>query len=204
MDQEGTSVTGVRSDMRRLSLATGATLGMLAGAIAGSAAAGELLLFDRPGFHGDRMVVTRDVRNLSDVRHWNDRARSLVVESGAWEICRDSRYRGTCITLRPGEQIADLRDLGMRDAISSVREVDEVAFGDRWRERGERDRFDEQTYRSNLSACQSRVYDGLSERFGVRGAAEFNGDRDAGTVEFDGRRWRYDCDRDGQIHIWQG
>ena len=200
MDQEGAPGRGVRSDMRRLTLAAGAALCALTGAIAGSAAAGELLLFDKPGFRGDRMVVTRDVRNLSDLRRWNDRARSLVVESGAWEVCRDSRYRGTCVTLRPCEQIADLREVGMRDAISSVREVDEVAFSDRWRDRG--DRFDEPAYRSNLSACQSRVYDGLAERFGVRGAAAFDGGRNEGTVEFDGRRWRYECDGDDRIHIW--
>lgn len=191
--------------MRKISLAAGAALLVWAGTLAGSAAAGELLLFDKADFRGDRMVVTRDIRNLSDMRRWNDRARSLVVESGAWEVCRDSRYRGTCVTLRPGEQIADLRAVGMRNAISSVREVDEVALGDRWRGRdrlGDRDRFDDRDLRGDLSACQSRVYDGLAARFGVRGAVAFDGGRNEGTVKFQGRSWRYDCDRDGRIHIW--
>lgn len=191
--------------MRKISLVASAALLAWAGTLAGTAAAGELLLFDRADFRGDRMVVTRDIRNLSDMRRWNDRARSLVVESGAWEVCRDARYRGSCVTLRPGEQIADLRAVGMRNAISSVREVDEVALGDRWRGRdrfGERDRLDDRDLRGELSACQSRVYDGLAERFGGRGAVAFDGGRNEGTVNFQGRSWRYDCDRDGQIHIW--
>src|SRR5256885_3615085 len=45
-------------------------------AIAGSAFAGELTLFSEPAFHGDRIVVATDVRDLADTHHWNDRARS--------------------------------------------------------------------------------------------------------------------------------
>jgi hypothetical protein len=192
--------------MRKISLAAGAALFALTGTVAGSAAAGELMLFEKQGFRGDRMVVTSDVRNLSDTRRWNDRARSLVVESGAWEVCRDSRYRGTCVTLRPGEEIADLRTVGMRDAISSVREIDEVALGDGWRGRDrfrDRDRFgDRDDFRRDMSACQSRVYDGLTERFGnARGGATFSGDSNQGTVNYEGRTWRYNCEG-GQVNIW--
>jgi hypothetical protein len=185
--------------MLKAALATGAVLI----AFAGSADAGELALFSDRGFHGDRVVVTTDVRNMADLRRWNDRARSLVVESGAWEVCRDARYRGGCVTLRPGEQIADLRDLGLNRSISSAREIDEVALSDRWRGRDAYNRFnDSDSYRRNLSACQARVYDGLVDRFGTRAGARFEGTSSEGRVNFDGRWWRFSCER-GDVHVWE-
>ncbi len=52
---------------------------------------------------------------------FNDRARSLDVRGGVWEVCTDGRFGGRCeIIDRP---VRDLRDLRMSGSISSARLV---------------------------------------------------------------------------------
>lgn len=50
----------------------------------------------------------------------NDRASSVVVANGRWEVCDDANFRGNCMVLRSGSY-ESLRGMGMNDRISSAR-----------------------------------------------------------------------------------
>lgn len=104
----------------------------LAGAAA--AQAGELTLFSNENFNG-REVTLRDVTpDLVDLG-FNDRASSMIVRSGRWEICVDSEFRGNCAVYERGEY----RNLArFNDRISSAREVGTGRNRSSWRHYGER------------------------------------------------------------------
>ncbi|WP_338771543.1 beta/gamma crystallin-related protein [Massilia sp. METH4] len=99
------------------------------------ASAGELSVFSQPDFRGARMTVRDPVRNFQDIG-FNDRASSIVVHSGSWEVCEHKDFGGHCMVLERGEY----RDLSRFDnQISSVREVGRPRDRDDWRDGG-RDR----------------------------------------------------------------
>lgn len=81
--------------------------GLLSLALPGGAAAArdELTLYSRSDLRGDRRTFTEAVRDL-DRYGWDDRAASIRVERGAWELCRDTDYRG-CTAFNPGEYELD-------------------------------------------------------------------------------------------------
>jgi uncharacterized protein YcfJ len=54
---------------------------------------------------------------------FNDRASSVVVDHGRWEVCEDARFEGRCVILRRGSY-GSLRDMGLDNRISSVRPVE--------------------------------------------------------------------------------
>jgi Beta/Gamma crystallin len=88
--------------------------------IAATAVAGEITLFEYPDFNGRRVTLRGAVSNF-DPSGFNDRASSLVIRDGNWELCSDAHFRGRCATFGPGEY----RSLPstMTDTISSAREV---------------------------------------------------------------------------------
>lgn len=91
-----------------------------------AAQAGELTLFEDDNFRG-RAVTVRDTTDDLSRAGFNDKASSIMVRSGTWDVCTDSGFRGNCKTLTPGEY----RSMpGMNDAISSVREVGRDGRGD--------------------------------------------------------------------------
>ncbi|WP_071324951.1 beta/gamma crystallin-related protein [Janthinobacterium sp. 1_2014MBL_MicDiv] len=99
-------------------LASAATLLLSLGAHA-AAHAGEITLFEDDNFRG-RSVTLRETSDNLTPQGFNDKASSIMVRSGTWEVCTDSGFRGNCRTLGPGEY----RSLpGMNDAITSVRET---------------------------------------------------------------------------------
>jgi hypothetical protein len=51
------------------------------------------------------------------------------VRSGRWQLCADAYFRGSCVTLGPGEY-SSLRSMGMNDKVSSVRELGWTPDGD--------------------------------------------------------------------------
>jgi uncharacterized protein YcfJ len=55
---------------------------------------------------------------------FNDRASSVVVDRGRWEVCTDAKFEGRCVVLRRGSYDS-LRGMGMDNRISSVRPVAE-------------------------------------------------------------------------------
>ena len=83
--------------MKTTTLSGLCTLGLLLTAPAMS----QITFYEGEDFHG-RAFTTRDpVTDLSR-RGFNDRASSVIVESGQWQVCDDAGYRGRCVQLRPG------------------------------------------------------------------------------------------------------
>ncbi|MGZ5200978.1 MAG: beta/gamma crystallin-related protein [Telluria sp.] len=97
------------------------TLAAVALTLVAQAAQAQISLYDREGLHGRVFSTERPVRDFSRVG-FNDRATSLIVESGRWEVCDDANFRGQCMVLRRGTYNS-LDQMGMNDRISSVRPV---------------------------------------------------------------------------------
>lgn len=93
-------------------------LALAAAAIAWPAAA-QLTLFEHDGFAGRSFSTERSMRQL-DRRGFNDRASSVMVTRGRWEVCENNNFDGRCMVLRPG-RYASLSAMGLNDRVSSVR-----------------------------------------------------------------------------------
>lgn len=84
-----------------------------------------VFLYDGQNFSGQRVDISRDVDNLQSLG-FNDRADSLIVARGeTWVICEDDYMRGRC--QRVEGEVRDLGQLGLRNRVTSLRQVD-----DRW------------------------------------------------------------------------
>lgn len=79
-----------------------------------------LILFSGANYTGDAVNIFDPIHALPDIR-FNDRARSVAVLSGAWEICEHSDFTGRCVFLR--EDVPDLRYYDLERDVSSVRPV---------------------------------------------------------------------------------
>ena len=76
-------------------------------------------LFEGINFDGRRTGIERDMPSL-DARNFNDRASSMIIHEGQWEVCRDAGYNGRCNVFGPGRYA----DLGrMNNEISSMRRL---------------------------------------------------------------------------------
>ncbi len=108
---------------------------------AAAAQAGSVTLFSEPGFRGDRITIHDDIDNLAKLPPWNERARSLIVNSGTWEVCKNKRYE-FCRTLARGARVAETLEVkNLRGGISSLRQIDDR--NDHWdRDRWDNDRWD--------------------------------------------------------------
>ena len=102
-------------------IVVGASIALVASALA----AGEITLFERDGFQGRRLTIRGTMPNL-DRTDFNDRAESIIVRDGVWEVCSDARFSGQCARLQPGEY-PNLRG-SLDRSISSVREVTQAAY----------------------------------------------------------------------------
>jgi len=78
---------------------------------------GSIALFSRPSYRGRGVTLNRNMPDL-DAVGFNDRASSLIVSKGTWELCSEGGYGGNCQVFEPG-RYADLGPLA-RD-ISSAR-----------------------------------------------------------------------------------
>jgi len=76
-------------------------------------------LFSGPDFGGSSRSFGGDVANLQEAG-FNDRARSMVVNAGQWEMCSDAGFRGQCMVVGPGSY-ANLG--GLSGSLSSLRRV---------------------------------------------------------------------------------
>ncbi len=90
---------------------------------AGTVLAGEITLYERPGFQG-RSMTLRNAQVDLDRTRFNDRAESAIVRDGVWEVCTDAGFNGRCTRLQPGEY-PSLQQFN--DRISSAREVAQYA-----------------------------------------------------------------------------
>lgn len=78
----------------------------------------QIILFDGPDFSGEQRSFSSGVRNLNN-QGFNDRAESMVVVSGTWQVCSDFGSRGNCRTFSPGNY-SSLGSFGLANAISSI------------------------------------------------------------------------------------
>ena len=122
-----TSTHGIAHSAVR-ALARGLTLAFAVAAplLAHSASAGELTLYEGTNFQGRTVTMRGDVNDLRR-SGFNDRASSLVVRSGRWQICADANFQGRCGIFEPGEYAA-LERFG--DTISSARDISDGARRD--------------------------------------------------------------------------
>jgi uncharacterized protein YcfJ len=95
-------------------------LGILA-LLVSSQAAAEITFYEGEDFRG--RAFTTD-RQLPDFRRTdlNDRASSVIVEDGRWEVCEDVAFRGQCVILREGSYDS-LKRMGLNDDVSSARRI---------------------------------------------------------------------------------
>ncbi len=85
--------------MRPYQLALTLSTALLAHAAAHAA---EVTLFSGPDLSGQVMTVRGDVNTLKNMG-FNDRAMSMVVHSGRWEMCTDANFRGECRVYEEGQ-----------------------------------------------------------------------------------------------------
>ena len=86
-----------------------------------SASAAELTLFGGDNFRGKRVRANDSIVNLAN-SGFNDRASSVIVRDGVWQLCDDAYFRGRCVTLQPG-RYPSLREIGLSNRLSSAREL---------------------------------------------------------------------------------
>lgn len=95
-------------------------LGFFALALATQAFA-QITFYEAEGFRGRAFTTGKQIGDFSRMG-FNDRASSVVVDRGRWEVCEHARFGGNCVVLRPGSYDS-LAGLGLDDRISSVRPV---------------------------------------------------------------------------------
>ena len=88
-------------------------------------AAAQITFYEREGFDGRTFTTDRQVGNFERYG-FNDRASSVVVARGRWEVCEDLRFSGRCAVLRRGSY-PSLAAMGLNDRVSSVRTVNRNA-----------------------------------------------------------------------------
>lgn len=97
------------------------TLAVLATLCAATSAMAQVTLYEWDGWRGATFSANWPVYNL-DGYGFNDRAASVIVERGRWELCEDANFAGRCVTLRPG-QYPNLGAMGLDRRVSSLRPV---------------------------------------------------------------------------------
>jgi hypothetical protein len=80
----------------------------------------RIVLFEDVEFRGEQRVVDGEVRDFRGIG-FNDRASSIRVDSGTWQVCEDADFQGRCITLSRDDR--SLVAEGFNDKISSARPV---------------------------------------------------------------------------------
>jgi uncharacterized protein YcfJ len=101
------------------------TVMALAAALLASQAAAQVTFFENDGYQGRSFTAAGSVSDLISYG-FNDRASSAVVDRDAWQVCEDAGFGGRCVVLRPGSY-PSLRDIGLNDRVSSVRQVASAA-----------------------------------------------------------------------------
>ena len=82
-------------------------------------AAAQITFYEREGFGGRSFTAENQIGNFEQ-HGFNDRASSVVVLRGRWEICEDAGFSGRCVVLRPG-RYPSLAAMSLNKSVSSVR-----------------------------------------------------------------------------------
>lgn len=80
---------------------------------------GDLVIYDHANFMGRSFSTRTNIDNLVD-KDFNDRAQSLTIYAGRWQLCADANYAGRCVVLGPG-RYDNLQDLNNK--LSSARRL---------------------------------------------------------------------------------
>jgi len=94
----------------------------LSAALIASQASAQVTFYEHNNFEGRAFTTNDAVFNFNDIG-FNDRASSVVVSHGQWEVCEHAEFHGRCFILRPG-YYRSLGEMGMNDRLSSARPVD--------------------------------------------------------------------------------
>lgn len=78
-------------------------------------------LFRQSGFGGRSVEISQDTASLRG-SGLDDRASSIVVNEGVWQLCSGAGFQGTCRVFTPGRY--PQLEYGMDDQVSSVRQVE--------------------------------------------------------------------------------
>jgi uncharacterized protein YcfJ len=108
----------LQSKPRAMSITPRHLVGLVALFVAAHASA-QITFYEGEGFRGRTFATDKQVRNFANIG-FNDRASSVIVDRGRWEVCQDARFQGQCVVLRRGSYDS-LRAMGLNDRISSVR-----------------------------------------------------------------------------------
>jgi hypothetical protein len=87
------------SSLREIGWNTGGGGGVPGGGGGGYGARAQL--FEGEGFGGQSVMMEQTLPNF-DQSGFNDRARSLIVFSGTWQLCSDAFFQGDCRNYGPG------------------------------------------------------------------------------------------------------
>ena len=93
--------------------AIGVTMALQAGA--------QVTIFENNNYQGRTYTTSQQERNLQR-NGFNDRASSVIVQGGRWEVCESQRFRGNCVVLRPG-RYPSLGLMNLNDRVTSMRPV---------------------------------------------------------------------------------
>jgi len=122
----------------------------------------QVTFYEREGFRGRSFTTEEQVRNLKRYG-FNDRASSVMVLGGRWELCENARFSGRCVVLRPG-RYRSLAAMGLNDRVSSVRTVSRNARIDDHRDapapvvsHDYRRRNDERLFEADVTAVRAVV-----------------------------------------------
>ena len=88
----------------------------------------RLVLYNRTNFRGDARDVINGSSNLGSM---GDRARSVQVYGGTWELCDGMSRNSRCVTVT--DNVPDLSRLGLRNGIVSAREIGSQNRNSWWR-----------------------------------------------------------------------
>lgn len=88
----------------------------------------EIILYDDVNFRGGQVTLDRFNDSLGTV-NFNDRASSIVVRSGRWQVCANSRYLGQCQVI--DSNVSNLSVIGLNNRITSIRPLDSGYSGRR-------------------------------------------------------------------------
>lgn len=82
------------------------------------AKAADIELYSSTSFAGDVVGFNGDVADLN-AYGFSNRASSIRIRRGVWQVCSDANYRGNCMTL--DRDVANLTSVGLNDSITSFR-----------------------------------------------------------------------------------
>ena len=131
---------------------------MAAGLVLAGQAVAQITLYQDDGFQGRGLSSDRPVENFAD-NGFNDKASSVQIRGGTWQVCTDAYFEGQCVVLRPGNY-PSMRSLRLNDQISSVRPLDQYGRRD-GRDYEERGRHAERAWDRPYD---DRYYEGRGDR----------------------------------------